>query len=186
MTHIPTLSTPRLNLRPFTLEDAPTVQKLAGEWEIAATTANIPHPYEDGVAEAWIGTHQEAFETGEAVTFAICLKADASLVGAIGIFHISKTNRLAEIGYWIGVPYWNQGFCTEAAAGIIRYAFEVLELNRVQARHLTNNPASGRVMQKVGMKFEGILRQSIYRWGKFEDAAIYAILREEYGGTLTG
>jgi RimJ/RimL family protein N-acetyltransferase len=60
----------------------------------------------------------------------------------------------------------------------------VLDLNRIQARHMTKNPASGRVMQKVGMKYEGTLRQSLFRWGKFEDAAIYSILQDEYGLAL--
>ncbi len=180
MGQIPTLVTDRLILRPFTLDDAPAVKELAGEWEIAETTANIPHPYEEGMAEEWISTHQEAFDKEEAVTFAITLKPDGVLIGAIGI-HINKTNRLAEMGYWIGKPYWNQGHCTEATKEVLRYVFEALGLNRAQARHMTKNPASGRVMHKVGMKYEGTLRQSVFRWGKFEDAAIYSILRDEYG-----
>jgi ribosomal-protein-alanine N-acetyltransferase len=183
MGQIPTLITSRLILRPFKLDDAPVVKELAGKWDIAETTANIPHPYKEGMAEEWISTHQEAFDKGEAVTFAITLKPDGMLIGAIGI-HINKTNRLGEMGYWIGKPYWNQGYCTEAAKEVVRYAFEVLDLNRIQARHMTKNPASGRVMQKVGMKYEGTLRQSLFRWGKFEDAAIYSILQDEYGLAL--
>lgn len=179
MKTMPTLSTKCLVLRPFSLEDALVVKGLAGEWEIAATTANIPHPYEDGMAEAWIDTHQAAYDKGEAVTFAIVLVSDQQLVGAIGL-HIDQANALAEMGYWIGKPYWNQGYCTEAARAVIRYAFETLDLNRVQARHMTKNPASGRVMEKVGMQYEGRLRQQIRRWGSFEDAEIYAILRQDY------
>lgn len=179
MGHIPTLVTDRLILRPFRLEDAPIVRELAGEWEIAATTINIPHPYEEGMAEEWIARHQEEFDKGEGVTFAITLKPDGRLIGAIGL-HINQTHHWAEMGYWIGKPYWNRGYCTEAAREVVRYAFEVLGLNRVQARHMRKNPASGRVMQKVGMKYEGTLRQSVFRWGKFEDVAIYAILRHEY------
>ena len=178
MKTMPTLSTKRLMLRPFSLEDAPIVKELAGEWEIAATTASIPHPYEDGMAEEWISRHQEVYKKGEGIRFAIVLKSDQRLVGAIGL-DISQTNALAEMGYWIGKPYWNQGYCTEAARAVIRYAFETLNLNRVQARHMTKNPASGRVMEKVGMQYEGRLRQQIRRWGSFEDAKIYAILRQE-------
>ena len=182
MGQIPTLTTTRLILRPFTLDDAPTVRTLAGEREIAATTANIPHPYEEGMAEEWIASRQEAFDSGQAVTLAVTLKSDGALLGAIALT-INKTHHLAEIGYWIGKPYWSQGYCTEAAKEIVRYAFEVLELNRVQARHMTANPASGRVMQKSGMTYEGTLRQSIFRWEEFKDAAIYSILREEYLGS---
>ncbi|MBE0411270.1 MAG: GNAT family N-acetyltransferase [Anaerolineales bacterium] len=180
MPQIPTLTTERLILRPFTLQDAPAVKDLAGEYEIAATTANIPHPYEDGMAEEWINTHQDAFDKGEGVTFAIVRKADKQLIGAIGV-HIYTINQLAEMGYWVGKPYWKQGYCTEAAREVIRYSFEQLGLNRVQARHMTKNPASGRVMQKVGMQYEGTLRQSLLRWETFEDAAMYSILRDEYG-----
>ena len=84
------------------------------------------------------------------------------------------------MGYWIGKPYWNHGYCTEAAQTLLRYAFDVLHLNRVQARHMTKNPTSGRVMQKAGMQYEGTLRQSLRRWGAYEDAAVYAALRTEY------
>lgn len=178
MKTIPTLVTERLILRPFTLEDAPTVRALAGEREIAEMTT-VPHPYEEGIAEEWISSHQGAFERGELVTWAIAHKEDGVLLGAISL-SIDKTNRLAELGYWVGKPYWGRGYCTEAAKEALRYAFEALSLNRVQARHMTKNPASGRVMQKIGMTYEGTLRQSVYRWGKFEDMAMYAILREEY------
>lgn len=180
MAQIPTLITTRLILRPFTLDDAPAVKDLVGEWEIAETTGSIPHPYELEMAEEWISTHQEAFDKSEAVSLAITLKAQGELIGAIGI-HINNTHRLAEIGYWTGKPYWNEGYCTEAAGELLGYAFEELDLNRVQARHMTKNPASGRVMQKIGMIYEGTLRQSLFRWGKFEDAAMYSILQAEYG-----
>lgn len=179
MTTIPTLTTERLLLKPFSMDDAPAVKDLAGEYEIAATTANIPHPYEDGMAEAWIGTHQEAFEKGEAVSFAIALRSGGQLLGAIGL-GINQANSLAEMGYWIGKPYWNRGYCTEAAGAVLEYAFSELGLNRVQARHMTKNPASGRVMQKIGMQYEGRLRQQIKRWDAFEDAEMYAILRVDY------
>lgn len=178
MTLIPTLATARLILRPFMLEDAPTVRALAGEREIAEMTT-IPHPYEEGMAEEWIGTHQRAFEGGELVTWAITRREDGALLGAMSL-SLNKANRYAELGYWVGKPYWGRGYCTEAAQEALRYAFEVLGVNRVQARHMTKNPASGRVMQKIGMTYEGTLRQSVYRWEKFEDMAMYAILREEY------
>lgn len=180
MGQVPTLVTTRLILRPFTLDDAPTVKELVGEWEIAETTGSIPHPYEQEMAEGWISTHQEFFDKGEAVSLAITLKPEGTLAGTIGI-HLNNTHRLAEMGYWIGKPYWNQGYCTEAAREMLRYAFEELGLNRVQAQHMTKNPASGRVMQKIGMKYEGTLRQSLFRWGKFEDAAMYSMLQEEHG-----
>lgn len=179
MNKMPTLRTERLILRPFNMGDAPRVKELAGEWEIAETTANIPHPYEAGMAEDWISTHQEAFESDKGATFAIVVQPEGMLIGAIGL-GLYRTNQLAELGYWIGKPYWNQGYGTEAAKELLRYGFENLKLNRIQARHMTKNPASGRVMEKIGMTREGVLRQSLYRFSNYEDAMIYSILLEEY------
>lgn len=153
--------------------------ELAGEWEVAKTTANIPHPYEDGMAEEWIATHAEAFKYGKGVTFAVELQPDGPLIGAISL-GMRKIHEWAELGYWIGKPYWNKGYCTEAAKEVLWYGFEKLDLNRIQARHMPKNPASGRVMEKIGMTREGVLRQSLKRFGEFEDAILYSILQEEY------
>ena len=79
-----------------------------------------------------------------------------------------------------GRLYWEQGYCTEAAEAVLRYGFEVLGLNRIESRHFKRNPASGRVMQKIDMKHEGLLRQAYKKWGKYEDWEIYAILKDEY------
>lgn len=94
----PYLKTERLILRPFTLADAPIVQQLAGDRIIASTTSNIPHPYEDGMAEQWIGTHKEKFERGELVNFAVVLCGEEVLIGAIGLT-INKANKNAQLGY---------------------------------------------------------------------------------------
>ncbi|HEY32229.1 MAG TPA: GNAT family N-acetyltransferase [Dehalococcoidia bacterium] len=175
----PKIETERLRLRPFTLDDAPEVQRLVGDRDIASTTITIPHPYEDGMAEQWISTHQERFDKGEAVPFAITHGKQGYLIGSIGL-HIAKEFDRADLGYWIGKPYWNQGYCTEAAQAVIQYGFEVLGLNRITANHITRNPASGRVMQKLGMKHEGYLRQHSKKWGNYDDVEVYRILRSEY------
>ncbi len=88
--------------------------------------------------------------------------------------------RCAELGYWIGRFYWGQGYCTEAARQVLRYGFEDLKLNKICARHMQTNPASGRVMQKIGMRQEGCLRQHYNRWGEVVDYPIYGILHAEY------
>ncbi len=175
----PTLETARLLLRPFTVADASEVQRLAGDREIAATTLHVPHPYEDGMAEQWIGTHQEKYERGELVNFAIVRRADNALMGTIGL-RITPQHAHAELGYWLGTPYWNAGYCTEAAHAVVAYGFEVLGLYRIHASHMTRNPASGRVMQKIGMRYEGCLRQHVNKWEVFEDLAVYGILQSEY------
>ena len=175
----PTLTTGRLKLRPFSLDDAPAVRKLAGSPAIADTTLNIPHPYGEGMAEAWIATHPEKYEKGEGATFAIVRRADGALLGAIGI-HPREAHSRAEIGYWIGEPYWGQGIATEAARAVVDYGFGTLGLNRIYAFHFGRNPASGRVMQKLGMRHEGVLRRHIRKGEQYEDLVTYGILREEW------
>ncbi len=176
---IPTLQTPRLILRPFELTDAPEVQRLAGDRAIADTTLNIPHPYEDGVAEQWISTHQNAFAQDKEATFAICRRADAVLIGAISLLGIVKGHQ-AELGYWIGKPYWRQGFCTEAAQAVLDLAFRRLGLIRIHARHMGRNPASGRVLEKLGMLREGCRRCHVRKWDQFEDLNLYGILSADW------
>jgi ribosomal-protein-alanine N-acetyltransferase len=177
----PTIKSERLLLRPFVLSDAKRVQFLAGNKAIASTTLHIPHPYEDGMAEEWIGTHQEGFEKGELFNFAIELWASKELIGAIGLV-VNDEHAHAELGYWIGEPYWNQGYCTEAAFEVLRYGFEEIGLNRIYAMHLSRNPASGRVMEKVGMLHEGCRRQHFQKWGIFEDVEFYGIIGIDFIG----
>lgn len=179
MTQMPIIETERLVLRPFSLADAPAIQRLAGERDIASTTLTIPHPYPDGAAEQWIGKHQEAFSRGEALDLAVTRRLDGALVGAVGL-RIEAEHAHAEMGYWIGKPYWGRGYCTEAAGAVVRYGFEALGLNRIYACHFRRNPASGRVMQKIGMAYEGCRRGHLRKWGQFEDLATYGILKEEY------
>ena len=176
---VPTLETKRLILRAFTLADAKRVQHLAGAFAVADTTGHMPHPYQDGMAEEWIGGLDSEFEHGEGATFAITLPATGELIGAIGLT-LHSHNKRAEMGYWLGVPYWNHGYTSEAARAVLQFAFEQLNLNRVYASHFPRNPASGRVMQKIGMKYEGTLRQHFVRWQDPEDLVYYGILKSEW------
>jgi ribosomal-protein-alanine N-acetyltransferase len=174
----PTIETERLVLRPFRLEDASEVQRLCGAREIAAGTLTIPHPYPDGVAEAWIAGHAEAFDRG-VVELAIEARMDAALVGAIGL-NLEREHERAELGYWIGVPYWRRGYATEAGQAMLDYAFTERGLNRAYAFHFTNNAASGRVLQKIGMKHEGTRRGHSLKWGEYLDSEAYGILRSDW------
>ena len=179
MKEIPTLETERLVLRPFGLNDAVEIQRLAGEWDIADKTLNIPHPYKDGMAEEWISSHQDTFLKKQGVTFAITRKYDSSLVGAISLMNIAKGHQ-AELGYWIGTPYWNHGFCTEAGQVILQYAFLDLDLLRIHAYHFSRNPASGRVLEKLSMLHEGVRRKHARKWEKSEDLELYGILKDDW------
>jgi RimJ/RimL family protein N-acetyltransferase len=84
------------------------------------------------------------------------------------------------MGFWVGVEHWRQGYATEAAEALLRYGFDTLGLNRIYAHHMVRNPASGRVLEKAGMKREGLLRQRVRKWGVFEDVVLLAILREDW------
>ena len=166
MTTQPTLTTPTIDPAPLhTVPTLPAVQCLAGDAAVADTTANIPHPYEDGVADTWISSTRRSSSSNElASSLPVTLKATGELVGAISLFSIRAVFERAEMGYWIGVPYWNKGYCSEAANSLIGYGFNELGLNRVFAEHMTRNLGSGRVMQKAGMTYEGTLRQHIKKW----------------------
>ena len=173
----PTLETARLLLRPFRTADADLVQHLAGDRALADTTLNIPHPYEDGLAEKWISNHRDWFDRREQAVFAVTLR-EGTLIGCVGLL-IKPEDQRAELGYWIGKPFWGQGYCTEACRAMLDFGFQQLELNRIDARHFSHNPASGCVLQKLGMTHEGRLRQHVKKWDGFEDLELYGILRGE-------
>jgi RimJ/RimL family protein N-acetyltransferase len=179
MTQQPTLRTSRLILRPFEDADAPSVQRLAGAREVALNTLTVPHPYPDGVAEKWIESQRDEYEKGMLHNFAAV--AGEELVGSIGF--MMKGERIAEIGYWIGVPYWGRGYASEAAAELIRHGFEDLGLERIYAGYYSRNGASGKVLQKLGMVYEGTLRRHVCKWGEFLDVVYYGLLRDEWLAT---
>jgi RimJ/RimL family protein N-acetyltransferase len=175
----PLLETPQLLLRALRMEDAPAIQQLAGAKEIASTTLLVPHPYLDGMAQAWIRAHPQRFQSGKAIEWAIVQRKSEQLCGCIGLMLRASDHR-GELGYWVGVPYWGHGYATEAARAVIKWAFGVLELNRVCAHHFTRNPASGRVLSKAGLRHEGTFRQHILKWDQFEDIECYGVLRNDW------
>lgn len=179
MTDFPRLETERLLLRGFVPSDGPTVDRLAGAFEVADTTLSLPHPYPAGGGAAWIATHASAWDSGESLSLAVCRRSAEAPIGAIGL-RIVREHAHAEMGYWIGVEFWGQGYATEAARALVAYGFAALGLHRIHARHFVRNPASGRVMQKVGMQLEGTHRDAFLRWGRFETVAVYAILAPEW------
>lgn len=175
----PTLMTERLTIRPYVAGDAFDVERLAGMREIADTTLNIPHPYPHGGAAEWIRLHAPAWIDGTSATFAIVGQKTGALVGTISLI-IKREHQRAELGYWIAVDCWNRGYATEASRKIIDFGFETLGLHRIESRHFLRNPASGRVMEKIGMKQEGIERDLVMKWNRFESLALYSILEPEW------
>jgi len=168
---IPVLETKRLALRAPRLEDAKTVAALANDRRIAENTARIPHPYKVKDAEGFIGTANKA--GGEAV-FLITLR-DKTVIGACGIVPQDQT---AELGYWLGVPYWGKGYATEALHAVIDYAFGDLEHEALQAGARVTNPASRRVLEKCGFQWTGV---GLYRIRAINSSAPIDRFRLERG-----
>ena len=177
--HHPLLVTEQLRLRPFLAEDAVTVQQLAGAREIADTALSIPHPYSLQAAKAGIAGQAFSFQQGTSLHLAIEPPGHGELIGAIELVNIDPDPAQAELRFWVGKPWWGQGYATEAAREIIRYGFESLSLNRIYAQFLSRNPLSGQLLRRLRMRKEGVLRQRARKWDVFEDVILYAILRDD-------
>ncbi len=173
------LQTERLTLRPYSSADIPALVPLIGAREVAATTLRIPHPYTEDIAREFIALAEKDQARGACVRCAITLRQTGELYGGIGL-QIEPDHRRAELGYWIGVPYWGNGYATEAAAAMVNYGFQTLELQRIFASYVPRNVASGRVLQKIGMRQEGYLRAHILKWGEFLDLEMYGILAADW------
>ena len=121
-----------------------------------------------------------AWKAGTAAGFGIDLKSGGELLGLVGLDAIDAVHASAELSFLLPERFWGQGYATEAAARLVRYGFEGLKLNRIYARHLASNNASARVLAKVGMVQEGLLREFARKGDAFRDVVIMALLRKEW------
>jgi RimJ/RimL family protein N-acetyltransferase len=168
---IPVLETKRLALRVPRLEDAKTVATLANDRRIAENTARIPHPYRLSDAEGFISGANKV--GGEAV-FLVTLR-DKTVIGACGV---SMQDETPELGYWLGVPHWGNGYATEALHAVIDYAFTDLAHKALQAGARVTNPASRRVLEKCGFQWTGV---GLYRIASIKSSAPIDRFRLERG-----
>ncbi|MDD1728965.1 MAG: GNAT family N-acetyltransferase [Methanospirillum sp.] len=175
----PILQTDRLVLRKFHREEAMIVRELAGNPDVAHGCIHIPHPYGIGIAEMWIACHETWYAEGSQLIFAITRKTDQWIIGTVSLT-IDSEHALADIGYWIGAPFWYYGYATEAARAVIAYGFGSMGLHKIIASHFLRNRASGRVLEKLGMHQEGLLRSHLLKGGVFEDVAVRGILVKEW------
>ena len=173
-----------LLMRPLESTDAKDILRFATAPEIPANTF-VPRPYTEDSAIEFLRQAREHWQHDEGYTFALIEKRPARFVGCMGIHPLWKHNR-AEVGYWIGKPFWGRGLATEALRLLIEFGFDVLQLNRIEAGHFSHNPASGRVMQKAGMRPEGLRRGYLLHRETYKDALWYAILRDDYLATCAG
>ncbi len=144
------IETFRLRLRALALPDAPAIERLAGDWEIARFTANIPHPYPPGGAAPWIEETWAEAKAGKKVVAAIERRADGLLVGCIEL-DLTQGDGLGVLGYWVGRPYWGAGIASEAAAAVIDLGFARFGLARIEAAAAPANRRSIRVQEKLGL-----------------------------------
>jgi RimJ/RimL family protein N-acetyltransferase len=134
-------------LRP---DDAPAIQRLAADERIADTTSNIPHPYPEGAAAQWLQRVSERREAGRLRAFAILSQDSDDLLGVVTLMDIE--DRTADVGYWVGVPYWGRGLATGALSRACEFARDELGLETLTARVLERNPASARVLERCGFQ----------------------------------
>ena len=179
MFSMPTLETRRLILRRIAMRDAGDIFEYSKDKEVAR---HVLWSAQKDVSEAkdYCRFMMKRYRCDQPSSWGIIEKATGRLVGTIGYMDHNEDNATVEVGYSLARWLWNGGYMTEALARVIEYTFEAMDINRIEAQHELDNPSSGRVMEKCGMKKEGVLRQRLYNKGRYVDVALYAILKEDY------
>lgn len=172
------IKTDRLILNQPVESDIKNIKSLLNEKIFSELTVNIPYPYSESDAEFWINLSKIGLQKMEQLIFAIRLKENNTIIGGIDL-GIQKRFNKAELAYWIGKPYWNKGYATEASKAIIKFGFSEINLKRIYATHFLNNQASGKVMLKSGMEKEGKLKCHTKKGNEYQDHIIYGITNNE-------
>ena len=179
MFSMPTLETKRLVLRRIAMRDAKDIFAYSKDPEVAR---HVLWSAQKDISEAkdYCRFMMKRYRCDQPSSWGIIEKATGRLVGTIGYMDHNEDNATVEVGYSLAHWLWNGGYMTEALTRVIEYTFEAMDINRIEAQHELENPSSGRVMEKCGMKKEGELRQRLYNKGRYVDVALYAILKEDY------
>lgn len=176
---LPQLETERLILRKLTMRDAQDVYEYCRDAQVAEHVLWSPHKSLFDT-RGYLRFILRQYRDGVPSSYGMVLKETGRVIGTIGFMNYSPENSSAEVGYSMGRPYWNKGLMTEALQALIAMAFEDLHVHRVEAMHETTNPASGKVMLKCGMQYEGVMRGKIFNKGHYSDVAMYAILHDDW------
>lgn len=174
------IETQRLILRCFTIHDADSMfNNWASDNEVCRY---MRWPQHKNIEETKmiISDWLDSYNKLSFYQWAITLEGNDEPIGAIGLFVVNENDLCGDVGYCIGKKYWGQGIITEALKAILDFAFETIGFNRIETYHSINNPASGRVMQKSGMTFEGLAKQKYKSISGFEDSKMYSILKEDF------
>lgn len=179
MTAAKEIRTSRLVLRPLERAHLDFMLPLISAREVAATTLRIPHPYTQKDAEDYFNSMEVEIAKDKMLRLSIFIASCDEYCGSVGL-NIEREHGRAEMGYWIGVPYWGRGYASEAAQAVVAYGFGVLGLNRIYATVFGGNTASRRVAEKAGMKYEGCMCQHVNKWGRFVDVEVYGLLAADW------
>lgn len=175
------METNRLILRPFKISDASMMYRNWASDDEVTKYLTWPTHTDVRVSRTILQMWVDEYSNKEYYQWAIELKENAEVIGSLSLFGVNNHDENAEIGYCIGRDYWNQGIVSEAFQALIKLAFEETGFARLTARHDVLNPASGRVMEKCGLTYEGTLRKiAKNQSGKLVDCKYYSILKEEY------
>lgn len=178
---LPVLETERLRLRPVRTEDAADIYAYTKDEETARYVSWHAHKSLTD-SEQFVEHILRQYELGNPAPWAIEDKTSGRVIGTIDFIKVSFEQQQAELGYALSREYWGKGLMPEAAARLVQYGFETLGLERIQARCFVANDGSARVMEKIGMTFEGVSRSALYVKERFWDLKIYAITRSDYEG----
>jgi RimJ/RimL family protein N-acetyltransferase len=174
----PPLMTQRLCLRPLVEEDVVEIARYLNDFEVANGLTYSPYPYTLDMAKTWLKDVSFAAQQDQSMYWAIVHRESGGFMGTIG-FSFYRIHDRAEMHYWLGRPYWNGGYTTEAAKALIPFIFAQQPVQRLEINHFTRNLASRRVIEKCGFFFEGELRAYVKRFERYEDVRFYSLLRNE-------
>lgn len=174
----PPLESERILLRRLNMRDATDIFEYSRDPEVARHVLWSAHT-SPSESRSYIRYMLRRYRMGEPSSWGIVWKETGRVIGTIGFMWIQPGNASAEVGYSLARAYWNRGVMTEALKLVLRFSFDRLRLNRVEAQHEVDNLASGAVMRKAGMRREGTLRQRLCNKGRFVDVDLYAIVRSD-------
>lgn len=176
----PVLHTERLTLRPLALDDAPAIFAYASDPEVSRYTAWEPHASVEDSLSFLEHYALPRYAAGQPDPLGMVLRGQVQVVGTVGCFDVSADGRAKELAYALARPLWGQGLVLEASRAMLEVVFTHFPTERVQARCKVENRASARVMEKLGMQREGVLRASLFHRGRYWDMAVYSLLRQEW------
>lgn len=180
---LPTLDTTRLILRPLARADVPAVYDGCRDPRVSEFTLFDTHRSEDDALTFVRDVALPNYADGIPNPFGIAWRhAPERVIGCTGGRPTAAGPGVLEVGYWVAVPEWGKGVATEAVGRLVRYLFESHPVHRLQACVFAGNPASERVLAKVGFRHEGTLRQAVFRRGRWSDDRLFGLLREEWAG----